>query len=90
MRTKFRNVTQPTPKLCIFDTTVFYLITIGIIIIIIIVVINVIRELLQMMLDPSLSAVIITQQQHQPYSYISLAQIDRQMTSDNPGIPPSN
>jgi len=45
--------------------------------------------LLQMMLDPNLSTLIITQQQQQqqqPYSYISMAQIDRQVTSDNPGI----
>jgi len=41
---------------------------------------------LQMMLDPHLSTLIITQQQqqHQRYSYISLAHIDRQVTSDNP------
>jgi len=42
-----------------------------------------------MVLDPNLSTVIIThqqQQQHQqPYNYISLAQIERQVTSDNPG-----
>jgi len=37
-----------------------------------------------MMLDPNLSTLIITQQQ-QRYSYISLAQIDRQVTADNPG-----
>jgi len=44
------------------------------------------ETLLQMMLDPNLSTLIITQQQQQPYNYISLAQIDRQVTSDNPGI----
>jgi len=39
---------------------------------------------IQMMLDPNLSTLIITQQQHQRYSYISLAQIDRPVNSDNP------
>jgi len=45
---------------------------------------------LQMMLDPNLSTLIITQQQQQRYSYISLAQIDRQVTSDNAGIYTNN
>jgi len=43
------------------------------------------------MFDPNLSTLIITQQQHQqPYNYISLAQIDRQVTADNPGKKQSN